>query len=96
MSKRRRSGESDSSALKAMPLMQSQSLSGHTGRKNVPGGSTRDHESMTGSSYTFLDLADGSPNLMQNEEGSPPVNLLNGAENNAGAEMPPLRRNEQR
>ena len=86
MSKRRRSGESDSSALKATPSMQSQSLSGHTGRKSAPGGSTRDRDSMTGSSYTFLDSADGSPNLTQNEEGGPPVESLNSAENDAGDE----------
>lgn len=86
MSKRRRSGESDSSALKPMPSMQSHSLSGHTGRKSAPGGSTRDRDSMTGSSYTFLDSADGSPNLTQNEEGGPPVESLNSAENDAGDE----------
>jgi hypothetical protein len=83
MSKRRRSGESDLSALKATPSMQSQSLSGHTGRKSAPGRSTRDRDSMTGSSYTFLDSADGSPNLTQNEEGGPPVET---PENDAGDE----------
>ena len=86
MSKCRRSGESDSSALKLTPLMQSHSLSGHMGRKSAPGESTRDRDSMTGSSYTFLDLVDGSPNLTQNEEGGPPVESLNSAENDTGNE----------
>ena len=77
MSKRRRSGESDSSALKPTPSMQS-----HMGRKS----GTRDRDSIAGSSYSFMDLADGSPNLTQNEEGGPPIESLNNAENDGGDE----------
>jgi len=85
MSKRRRSAESDSSALKPAPSMQSQSLSSHMGRKSAAGGSIRDRDSMVGSSYTFLDSADGGPNLTQNEE-SGPTQSLHSAENDAGDE----------
>ena len=87
MSKRRRSTESDSSALKPPPSMQSQSLSSYMGRKSGPGGTLRDRDSVAGSSYTFLDSADGSPNLTQNEEGGPPIeSSLNSAENDSGDE----------
>jgi len=85
MSKRRRSAESDASGLKPTPSMQSQSFSSHMGRKSAPGGSVRDRDSMAGS-YTFLDSADSSPNLTQNEEGGPTVESLNSAENDAGDE----------
>ena len=50
--------------------------SNYMGRKSGPGGTTRDRDSAAGSSYTFLDSADGNPNLTQNEEGGPPVKFL--------------------
>ncbi|KIM37639.1 hypothetical protein M413DRAFT_258846 [Hebeloma cylindrosporum] len=86
MGKQRKSTESDSSALKPTPSMHSQSRSGHIWRKSIQGGSTRDRDSTIGSSYTFLDSADGSPNLTQNEEGGPPVESLNSVENDGGDE----------
>lgn len=83
---RRRSMESDNSGIRSTPSMQSQSLSTHLWRKSAPGSNGRDHDSMTGSTYTFVDSADASPNMMQNDGVGPSTASHHTIENDGGDE----------
>ncbi|KAH9475771.1 Oxysterol-binding protein-like protein 1 [Psilocybe cubensis] len=83
---RRRSTDSEHSGIKSTPSMQSQSLSSHLWRKSAPGGSGRDRDSMTGSTYTYIDSADASPNLMQNDTVGPSAASHHTIENDGGEE----------